>query len=95
MDYKITIATLKSIDSYLDVVGYSTVDIKKRINDSLNEIKQGQALPIDNVIGSSLAEQYKALTKEDRQDLNSNYCDCCLDDEQKNGKCYCSPQYDV
>ena len=65
-------------------------DIQDEIIDKLVDI-----LPIQNVSGSSLVEQYKALTKEERQDLNTNYCDCCLDDEDKNGKCYCSPQYDI
>jgi len=35
-----TIATLKQVDAFLDVIGYNSEDFKKNIQDSLKEIRE-------------------------------------------------------
>ena len=44
-----TIATLKQVDSFLDVIGYNSTEFKQNIQDSLKELNQEQTLPMDSV----------------------------------------------
>ena len=58
--------------------------------------EQGQTLPIDSFSCSCVAELFRQLTADERADIvNDDYCDTCLQDEKKHGKCYCSPRYDI
>ena len=61
-----TIATLKQVDAFLDVIGYNSPEFKQSVQDSLKELSQGQSLPIDSVIvpKGTLLFHLKALTKK-------------------------------
>lgn len=46
MKYKKTIATLKSLDAFLDVIRYNNTEIKENIKASLKELDEALTIPI-------------------------------------------------
>ena len=53
-----TIATLKQVGAFLDVIGYNSEEFKQNVQDSLKEINQGQTLPIDSVRDCTMTKHH-------------------------------------